>query len=59
MFMNKEKPLARKYLTEDEWFKCIFKKSKSQGSLDRAQTSLNVFDVWCKYNAGIPDSDIS
>ena len=59
MFMNKEMPLAREYLTEEEWLRKIFKKSKSQGSLDRAQTSLKLFDVWCKYKLDIPDPDIS
>ena len=57
--MNGEKPLAREYLTEEEWLKGIFKKSKSQGSLDRAQTSLNVFDTWCKFKVGLEDPDIS
>lgn len=52
MFMIREKPFAREYLKEEEWLKGIFKKSKSQGSLDRAQTSLNVFDMWCKYKVG-------
>lgn len=58
-FMIREKPLAREYLTEEEWLKGIFKKSKSQGSLDRAQTSLNVFDTWCKFKVGLEDPDIS
>ena len=51
--------LAREYQSEQDWLKDIFRKSNSLGSRNRAETSLRVFDMWCKYKLEIPDPDIS
>ena len=48
MLMKKECTLNREYQSESEWLKEIFKKSNSQGSKNRVETSLRIFDMWCK-----------
>ena len=57
--MNQESMLKREYQSEQDWLKDIFRKSNSLGSRNRAETSLRVFDMWCKYKLEIPDPDIS
>ena len=59
MLMKKECTLNREYQSESEWLKEIFKKSNSQGSKNRVETSLRIFDMWCKEKLEIPDPEVS
>ena len=56
--MKQKTMLKREYQNEQEWLKNIFRKSNSHGSRNRAETSLQLFDRWCKSKLELPDPDI-
>lgn len=57
-FMNRESTLKREFQSESDWLKGIFKKSNSHSSLNHAESTLRLFDIWCKEKLELPNPDL-
>ena len=56
--MNRESTLKREFQSENDWLKGIFNKSNSHSSLNHAETTLRLFDIWCKEKLELPNPEL-